>query len=78
MLVCLTITGSPLPLKYTGFTHGLCTFWHLPLMVPSQWRTWRIEDNTRLENESRDIEDGQVLNKGMKDNNDRRRLAVST
>ena len=36
-------------------------------MVPSQWRTRRIEDNTRLENESRDIEDGQVLNKGMKD-----------
>ena len=29
--------------------------------------TLRIEDVGKLENESRDIEDGQLLNNGMKD-----------
>ena len=33
----------------------------------ARWRTRRIEDNGRLENESRDIEDGKLLNNGMKD-----------
>ena len=41
-----------------GFTHSLHTFLAWPLMVSSQWRTQRIEDDSRLENESRDIEDG--------------------
>ena len=43
-----------------GFTieiYGLCIvyvpFWHMPLMMPSQQR---IEDDGRLENESRDTE----------------------
>ena len=40
-----------------SFTHSLCTFLARLLMVPSQWRTWRIEDDSRIQNESRDIED---------------------
>ena len=45
--------------------------------------TLRTEDVGRLENESRDIEDGQLLNNGMKDDRitvtgDRDDLPVST
>ena len=48
-----------LQLKYTGLciVYVHVPFWHVLLMVPSRWRTRRIEDNGRLENESRDIED---------------------
>ena len=38
------------------------TFWRMSLMVPSmsisRWRTQRIENDDRLENKSRVIEDG--------------------
>ena len=37
------------------------------LMVPSRWIIRRIEDDGRPENASREIEDGYLLNKGMKD-----------
>ena len=36
-------------------------------MVPLRRRTWRIKDIGRLENESRDIEEGQLLNNWTKD-----------
>ena len=43
-----------------GFMHSLHTFLaYVPLVVPliSRWRTRRIENDGRLENLSRDIED---------------------
>ena len=48
MYVCLSVTG--LRIVYIPI-------WHMPLIMPSQWRirTGRIEDDGRLENESRDI-----------------------
>ena len=57
MYVCLSVTG--LRLKYTGLHIVYVPFWHVPLMVPAlaRWRTWRIEDDGRLENESREIGD---------------------
>jgi len=51
---------------HNGFTIEIYTyivyipFSHVPLMVPSisRRRTQRIEEDSRLENKSRDIEDG--------------------
>ena len=45
-------------------------FMDMPLMIPSQWRsrTGRIEDDGRLVNESRNIDDSYLLNKEMKNN----------
>ena len=45
------------PLKYMRLCIVYVPYWHMLLMVPLRWRTQRIEDNARLENESRDIED---------------------
>ena len=45
-----------LQLKYTGLGIVYIHFWHVILMVP--WKTPRIEDDSRLENKSKDIEDG--------------------
>ena len=71
MCVCPSVTG--LRLKHTGlrlvyilltraaqiceFMHSSRTFGCVPLMVPSRWRTQRIEDKGRLENMSRKTED---------------------
>ena len=44
-----------------GFMHSLRTFLACAAhgaIVTSQWRTQRIEDDGRLEKESRDIENG--------------------
>ena len=49
--------------KYTGSCIVYVAFWHM-LLVPSRWRTRRIEDESRLENESRDIEDINCSTKG--------------
>ena len=59
------------------------SFRHVLLIVPLRRRTSGIEDVGRLENQSRDIEDGQLLNNGMKDDRitvigDRDDLPVST
>ena len=57
MYVYLFVTS--LQLKYTGLCIVYISFWHMPLMVSIlRWRTRRIEGNGRLENEFRDIEDG--------------------
>ena len=47
-----------LQLKYTGLRIVYVLLWHVLLMVPLRWRTHRIDNDGRLENESRDIEDG--------------------
>ena len=39
-----------------GFTYVYIPFWHVLLMEPSRWRTWRIADDSRPENEFGDIE----------------------
>ena len=59
MYVCLSIIMS-LQVKYTGLCIVCISFWHVLLMVPLQRRTWWIKDISRLENESRDIDDGQL------------------
>ena len=41
-----------------GFTHSLRTFWVCAAYGAIRWRTRRIEDDGRLENASRKIEDG--------------------
>ena len=74
MFVCLSATG--LQLKDTGLRIVYVPFMNMPLMMPSQWRsrTGRIEDDGRLVNESRNIDDSYLLNKEMK--NDRMMVTV--
>ena len=69
MFVCLSATG--LQLKDTGLRIVYVPFINMPLMMPLQWRsrTGRMEDDGRLVNESRNIDDSYLLNKEMK--NDR-------
>ena len=79
MYVCMSVHNE-FTSKIYGFMHSLHIF---PLMVPLRWRTWWIKDIGRLENKSRDIEDGQLLNNGTKDTRitvtgDRDDLPVST
>ena len=42
--------------KYTGLRIVYAPFWDVPLVVPSQWSTWRMEDEVKIENESTHIE----------------------
>ena len=64
LYVCLSITG--LRLKNTGLRIVYLPFWHVPLMMPSQWRsrTGRREDETRL---SPEIWKTVTNQQGMKD-----------
>ena len=61
MYVCMSVRNG-LTIKVYGFTHSLHTFWHMTLMMPLRWRG--LGDDTRT---SPEIEDGQLLNKRMKD-----------
>ena len=57
MSVCASVTGFMIEIH--GFTDSLVPFWHMPLIIPLQWgsKTGKTEDDGRLENKSRDIED---------------------
>ena len=70
MFVCLSVTGLRLKYMYTGLRIVYVPFMNMPLMMPPQWRsrTGRIEDDGRLVNESRNIDDSYLLNKEMKNN----------
>ena len=50
VLVCLSIIG--LWLECVGLRIVYVRFWHVLFMVPSRWRTERIEDDSRPENKS--------------------------
>ena len=55
VLVCMSVRNGFMIEIYIVYA----PFWHVPLTVPplAQWRTERIEDDGRLENDSRDTED---------------------
>ena len=51
MYVCMSVCNEFTIIEIYGFIHNSRTFWHITLMIPSQWsegsRSWRIEDNAR-------------------------------
>ena len=65
-----------------GFMHSLCTFWHVPLRMPSrdgmEIEVEDSEDRRRHQNKSRCMEDGltaQQKDGRRQDNGDEKRLA---
>ena len=66
VLVCLSVTG--LQLKYMGLRIVYIPFWHMPFMAPLRYCNEGLRRYGRLEIAFRDIEDGYLLNNGMKGN----------
>ena len=57
MVVCMPVCNR-FTIEIYGFMHSFVPFWHMLLKIPSRLmpRTG-IEDDSRLENKSRDIDD---------------------
>ena len=70
MFVCMSVCNG-FTIEIYGFMHSLCTFWHMPLRMPSRdGMEIEVEDSEyrrRRQNESRHMENGQMLNIKMKD-----------
>ena len=67
MYVCNGFTTEIYSLRIV-YVYMYVPFMDMPLMMPPQWRsrTGRIEDDGRLVNKSRNIDDSYLLNKEMK------------
>ena len=61
MYVCMSVRNR-FTIEIYGFIHSLCTFWHVPLSVPScngiEIEVKDSEDRRRCQNKSRCMEDG--------------------
>ena len=68
-----------LQLKYTGFCIVYVPLWHMPLMMPSEWRlrlrTWRIEDDGRTSPDGWKTVNCSTKGERQQDNGDKKRLA---
>ena len=69
-MLCMSVRNG-FTIEIYRFMHSLRTFWHVPLRMPSrdgmEIEVEDSEDRRRRQNKSRCMEDGQLLNKRMKD-----------